>query len=119
MWPPPCPRAKECRGSDASFVLASPQAPEANVAHAELNDPTAPALCADSIESCYLRKGSEPLPNVRGLGEMDDRIQILRVEVELQAAGMAQPRRFARQGPFWLGLVSGTVFEVPAADDTA
>ncbi len=107
------------RGSDTSFVLASAGAPDTNVAHAELNDPTAPALCADAIESCYVRKGSEPLPNVRGLGEMDDRIQILRVEVDLQAGGLAQPRRFVRQGPFWLGLVSGTVVEVPAADDEA
>jgi hypothetical protein len=107
------------RGAETSFVLASAAAPDTNVAHAELNDPTAPALCADAIESCYLRKGSDPVPNVRGLGEMDDRVQIQRVEIELQASGLTRPRRFARQGPIWLGLLSGAVLEVPATDEEA
>ncbi|MBW2269028.1 MAG: hypothetical protein JRH16_10645 [Deltaproteobacteria bacterium] len=100
------------RSSDTHFVLAP--AADANVAHAELNDPTEPPLCAAAVESCYVRKDSEPIPNVRGLGEMDDRIQIVRVEVAVHAAGLANARRFVREGPFWLGLVSGAVLEVPA-----
>ncbi len=99
------------RGSESHFVLAAGK--DANVAHAELNDPTAPAISGSEVTTCLLRKRSEPIPNVRGLGEMDDRIQVDRVEIELHAQGLAQPRRFVREGPFWLGLVSGVEIEVP------
>ena len=102
------------RSSEDHFVLGSSGAAAANVAHPELNDPASPALDAADVDSTYLRKDSEPLPNVRGMGEMDDRIQLLRVDVEIHAAGLAEPRRYSRVGPFWLGLVSGGVLEVPA-----
>ena len=78
-----------------------------------------PTLDAAAITACYLRKDSEPIPNVRGLGEMDDRIEIVDVEIRVYATGLDEPRRFARQGPIWLGLVSGTLFEVPAVDPGA
>jgi hypothetical protein len=103
------------RGAESHFVLAAADGADVNVAHAELNGPTSPALCADAIDACYLRKDSEPIPNVRGFGEMDDRVQIVRVEVAVHAAGLAEPKRFVREGPFWLGLVSGSVLEVPTA----
>lgn len=104
------------RGSENHFVLAAGSDPAANVAHPELNDPTSPALDAAELSSCYLRKGADPIPNVRGLGEMDDRAQLLKVEVTVHAAGLAAPLRFARQGPVWLGLVCGDLLEVPRSD---
>lgn len=95
------------RGSQDEFVLGAPKDPAANVAQAELNDPTEPALDATLITGACLRKGTEPIPNVRGFGEMDDRLQLLQVDVELHVEGEAEPRRFQRMGPIWLGLVCG------------
>jgi hypothetical protein len=72
-----------------------------------LNDPAAAAIESASVTGVYLRKGSEPIPNVRGLGEMDDRVQVEAADVELHAQGAPKPRRFARSGPIWLGVVCG------------
>jgi hypothetical protein len=107
------------RGSEDQFVFAAAGDPAVNVDHPDLNDPTQPALEADAIESFYLRKGMEPIPNVRGLGEMDDRLQVAWVEVEVHAQGLAESLRFARRGPVWLGLLSGQLLEIPRADDGA
>jgi hypothetical protein len=101
------------RASEDHFVLGAPGDPATNVAHPELNDPTSPALDAESIESLYLRKGLAPIPNVRGLGEMDDRLEIAQAEVELEVRDRSEPVRYAREGPIWLGLVAGLHFEVP------
>ncbi len=104
------------RGGEDRFVLGPPDDPETNVEHPALNDPTHPPLDADEVVSAYLRKGFEPVPNVRALGEMDDRVEVAEVEVELATEGEPKPRRFLRRGPFWLGLVSGLVLEIPPAD---
>lgn len=107
------------RGSEDCFVLGAPDDPETNVEHAEFNDPTNPALDAEEITGAYLLKGFEPIPNVRALGEMDDRLGLDHVEVEVSAEGESGPRRFARKGPIWLGLVSGLLLEIPPADPEA
>lgn len=93
------------------FVLGSA---DANVKHPELNDPTAPPLDADAITGVYLRKGLDPIPNVRGVAEMDDRLEILDATVEIQLEGASL--RFFRQGPLWLGLVAGLVIDLAPAD---
>lgn len=101
------------RGAEDVFVLGAPDAAETNVAHAELNDPTSPRIALEGVEGVFLRKGLEPIPNVRGLGEMDDRLQVESVEVELHGRGRPAPLRFRRPGAFWLGLVSGLRFDLP------
>jgi hypothetical protein len=104
------------RGAEDVFVLAGPGAPETNVAHPELNDPTSPALDARGLCGVYLRKGLDPIPNVRAVGEMDDRLELVEAAVEIHTAGGSGPLRFARSGPLWLGLVSGLFLELaPAA----
>jgi hypothetical protein len=95
------------RGSHDEFVLAGPGDPGTNVAHPELNDPTQPPLDATLITGACLRKGTEPIPNVRGFGEMDDRVQLLEATVDLHIDAEPEARRFQRQGPVWLGLVCG------------
>ncbi len=47
------------------------------------------------------------------MGEMDDRLQVAEVEVEVHAAGLAKPLHFMRSGPIWLGLVCGLRVELP------
>ena len=76
-----------------------------------------PTLDADGISGVYLRKGLEPIPNVRGLGEMDDRLEVEAIEVEISVEGESTPRRFARRGPIWLGLVCGLFLEIPSIDE--
>ena len=105
------------RGAEDVYVLGAPDDPDTNVAHPELNDPTSPALSADRASSVYLRKGTEPIPNVRGVGEMDDRIEIASVEVEIQAEGQPKAIRFERGGPIWLGLVCGLRLELSRVDE--
>jgi hypothetical protein len=100
------------RGSEDHFVLGAPGDPATNVATPELNDPTSPSLAGESLQGVYLRKGFDPIPNARGLGEMDDRLEILEVEVELHVQGRPKPLRYARHGPVWLGLVCGLSFEL-------
>lgn len=95
------------RGAQDEFVLAGPSDADTNVAHPDLNDPTAPPLDASLVVGVCLRKGMEPIPNVRGFGEMDDRVQLLAVSVDLHVDGEAEPRRFERKGPVWMGLVCG------------
>jgi hypothetical protein len=104
------------RGAEERFVLAGESDPETNVARPELNDPATPAIDAAAVAGVYLRKGLEPIPNVRGLGEMDDRIQLESVSVELHADGRPAPLRFARREPVWLGLVCGMKVDIPPAD---
>ena len=105
------------RGQESRFVFGSPQDPGTNAEMPELNDPTRPPLDADGISGVYLRKGLEPIPNVRGLGEMDDRLEVEAVEVEISVADEPRPRRFARRGPIWLGLVCGLLLEIPSIDE--
>ena len=104
------------RGQEGQLVLGAPEDAATNVELPELNDPTRPTLDADGISGVYLRKGLEPIPNVRGLGEMDDRLEVEAVEVEISVADEAEPRRFARRGPIWLGLVCGLLLEIPSID---
>lgn len=106
------------RGADDRYVLAAAGDAAANVDHAELNDPTTPALDAADVTGFYVRKGAEPIPNVRGIGELDDRVEIVEVEITVYAAGLAAPLRFARRGPVWLGLACGEMFEVPRENDS-
>ncbi len=73
------------RGAEDVYVLGPAGAPGVNVAHPELNDPTRPPIVPSAITGAYLRKGQEPIPNVRGFGEMDDRLQVAEVEVEVVA----------------------------------
>jgi len=101
------------RGQEDLFRFGPADDPAVNVASPELNDPTEPALDADSITGIYVRKGLDPIPNVRALGELDDRLEIAEVEVELHVRGEPKPLRFARQGPIWLGLACGLEFSIP------
>jgi hypothetical protein len=101
------------RGDLNVFVLGGP---DANVDHPELNDPTAPQVYASGIERVEIFKGLAPIPNVRGVAELDDRAQFDRVEVELYSSGETEPRCFAREGPFWLGLVCGFSIALAALD---
>ena len=105
------------RGQEGRFVLGAPEDRATNVELPELNDPTRPTLDANGISGAYLRKGLEPIPNVRGLGEMDDRLELEAVAVEISVADEPKPRRFARRGPIWLGLVCGLLLEIPSVDE--
>jgi hypothetical protein len=111
----PCLR----RGQEDHYLLGPPGDPDTNVAHPELNDPSSPAIESTGIESLYLRKGFDPIPNVRGLGELDDRLEIAEVAIEVHVEGRPKPLRFERSGPFWLGLVCGLTLEVPRSDRDA
>jgi hypothetical protein len=102
------------KGKIDHFILGSPNDDRTNVEQAELNDPTVPAIDALSITSAYIRKGFEPVPNVRAMGEMDDRLLIDHAEVDVITDGVRV--RFARRGPIWLGLASGLNFELPRTD---
>ena len=102
------------RGAEDRYILAP--AGQSNVEHTDLNDPTSPQLEAGSVDGVYLSKGFDPIPNVRAVGELDDRLEIVEAEVEIHADGLAMPDRFFRQGPIWLGLVSGLRFELPRLD---
>ena len=104
------------RGREDLFLLGAADDPDSNVAHPELNDPTSPAIDASTIEGLYLRKGLDPIPNVRALGELDDRLEIARVAIEVHAEGRPKPLRFERSGPIWLGLVCGLSLEIPRTD---
>ena len=111
------PRGSQLRrGAEDLFVLAGADDPITNVAQPALNDPTRPPLDAGTLAYAYLRKGLEPIPNVRGRGELDDRLAIEEVAVEVFAEGLAAPLRFARAGPLWLGLVSGMRIGIPRVD---
>ena len=101
------------RGHEDRFRFGPADEPTVNVANPELNDPSEPAIGADSITGAYLRKGQDPIPNVRALGELDDRLEIVEIEVEVQVQGETRPLRFARSGPIWLGLVCGLQLEIP------
>jgi hypothetical protein len=105
------------RSAKDEFVFGAPDDPQTNVAHAELNDPTSPPLDAAEITGILLRKGLDPIPNVRGVGEMDDRLELIEAEVEIQVEGRPRPIRHHRRGPVWLGLVCGLHFEIPLVDD--
>jgi hypothetical protein len=103
------------RGSEDTFVLGPPDSRETSVSHPELNDPTNPALHLDGVERVTLVKGTEPIPNVRGVGEMDDRLLVEEAEVVIHSGGTAAAR-FHREGPFWLGLVCGLTLELPRVE---
>jgi hypothetical protein len=105
------------RGQEIHFVLGAPRDAATNVEMPELNDPANPTLDGDGISGVYLRKGLEPIPNVRGLGEMDDRLELEEVAVEISVANEPTPRRFARRGPIWLGLICGLFLEIPSLDE--
>ncbi len=104
------------RGHEDVYVLGPPDDPEANVEHPEFNDPTSPPIDTASIVGVYLRKGFEPIPNVRGVGEMDDRLEIAEAEIELESEGAPKATRFHRVGPIWLGLIAGLRFELPRCE---
>ena len=101
------------KDSEDHFVLGAPDDPATNVAHPEQNDPTVPSLDPDAITGLYLRKGFDPIPNVRAMGEMDDRLLIDEAEVEIDTEGEPKAMRFSRSGPIWMGLICGLRFELP------
>ena len=101
------------RGEENVFVLGGS---EANIEHADLNDPGAPQIHGSGIERVEIFKSMAPIPNVRGVAELDDRVQLDRAEVELHSPDFSSPRRFERQGPFWLGLVCGFCIELATVD---
>jgi hypothetical protein len=104
------------KGALDTFVLGAPGDPETNVKQPELNDPTSPPLTLAGIDRVAIHKGFQPLPNVRGVGEMDDRIELTSVEVEIQSKHEAGGKRFRRDGPIWLGLVCGLSVELGSVD---
>jgi hypothetical protein len=99
------------RGQEDHYVIGSPESGDTNVAYPELNDPSTPPISLSEVAGIQLLKGLEPLPNVRGMGEMDDRLLLDEAEVVLHAAGGDQAR-FRRHGPLWLGLVCGLSIEL-------
>lgn len=105
------------RGREEHYVLGAPGDPATNVAHPELNDPAVPAVDAAGVSGVYLRKDMEPIPNVRAIGELDDRIQIEEAEVGLHGPASPKPVRFARRGPIWLGLGAGFCFELARLEE--
>lgn len=100
------------RKAEDRYLLGGP---EANVEQPELNDPSAPPLDAESITGTYLRKGLDPIPNVRAVGELDDRLELVEAEVTIHSPGGTQ--RFRRRGPLWLGLVAGMRIELARLDE--
>lgn len=100
------------RGAAETYVLGGPAA---NVAHPELNDPATPPIELEAVQRAYLRKGLEPIPNVRGHGEMDDRLGLDRVDVEVHGSD-GRVLRFARHGELWLGLICGMFLDLPPAE---
>ena len=103
------------RGAEDVYVLGAKEDPETNVSHPDFNDPTRPPLRAGAIEGVTLLKAMEPIPNVRGVGELDDRLELEEIEVEIHAGGGAEPARYQRQGPIWLGLLAGFSLELERA----
>jgi len=99
------------RGREDTFVLGPPSAKETSVSHPSLNDPTSPQLHLEGIHRVELVKRADPVPNVRGLGEMDDRLLIDEAEVLIHCSGLPATR-FHRTGPHWLGLVCGLTLEL-------
>jgi hypothetical protein len=104
------------RGALDRFVLGGPNDPETNVANPDLNDPTDPPLDANRVLGISIRKGLDPIPNVRGRGELDDRVQLVAVEVDLYVDGQPAPRRWIQEGSVWLGLVCGMRMSLVASD---
>jgi len=105
------------RGAEEHYGFGPAEDADTNVAHPEFNDPSSPPIDAARVQGVYLRKGFEPVPNVRGMGEMDDRLEVVEVELALHAAGRPKPLRFLRRGPIWLGLVSGLRLDLPRIDE--
>jgi hypothetical protein len=99
------------RGAEDVYVLGAPKEASTNVKHAELNDPCTPPIDAAQIQGVYLRKGTDPIPNVRAVGELDDRLEVAHAAVAIHAEGSA-PIHFARRGPLWLGMAAGLRFEL-------
>lgn len=107
------------RGAEDVYVLGAPDAPDTNVAHPDLNDPGSPPILLADVQAVCIVKGLEPLPNVRGLGEMDDRLLIDRVEVEIYSEQAPKATHFQRQGPIWLGLICGLRAELTRVEPPA
>ena len=103
------------RKGDEHYVFGPKDDADTNVDHPTLNDPTTPVLDADTVEGVYVRKRQEPIPNVRGMGEMDDRLQLESIEVRIESAN--GERVYRREGPIWLGLTCGLSFDLPAVDE--
>lgn len=103
------------RKAEDRFVLGPPSHPETNVEQAALNDPTVPALDPSEITGVYLRKGTDPIPNVRAVGELDDRLELSEAEVRIHAGDTSM--RYFRSGPVWLGLSSGMQIELARRDE--
>ena len=96
------------KGSTDEYVLGPAGDADTNVEHAELNDPTAPAIDSKGVKRVSIRKGLDPIPNVRGIAELDDRVEILAARVEIHTATDGAPTIcYEREGPFWLGLSCG------------
>ena len=100
------------RDAEGAYVLGAADAAETNVAHPQLNDPTQPPVDIADITGVSLAKGMDPIPNVRGIGELDDRLEVAFVEVDIQCAPDGSVTRYTRTGPLWLGLASGFSIEL-------
>jgi hypothetical protein len=106
------------RGREDLFRFGRADDSTVNVANPELNDPTEPPIEADAITGVYLRKGQDPIPNVRAVGELDDRLEVAEIEVEIRVQGEPVSLRFSRAGPIWLELVYDLCLELPRVDPT-
>jgi hypothetical protein len=87
------------RGAEDVYGLGPPDDADTNIANPAFNDPSNPAIDA------------------AGMGEMDDRLEVLEVELSVHAAGRPKPLRFLRRGPIWLGLVSGLRLDLPRVEE--
>lgn len=95
------------KGSADEYILGPAESADTNVHHAELNDPTVPPIDNAGVKRVSIRKGLDPIPNVRGIAELDDRVEILAARVEIYTAEGGTPSCYERTGPFWLGLSCG------------
>lgn len=104
------------REGEERYVFGAAGDGEVNVAEPALNDPTQPGLDAGGVESVYVIKRQDAFPNVRGMGELDDRLQLEEATVRLECAD-GSVRTFQRKGPLWLGLTCGLTCDLPPASD--
>ncbi len=102
------------RKGEDEFVFGAQDDGRVNVAEPQLNDPTQPMIDGDGVASAYIIKRLDAFPNVRGVGELDDRLQLESATVSLEFAD-GSVRRFHREGPIWLGLTCGLRFDLPPA----
>ena len=109
------PPAIETAGTETRISAITPPSGLSAPVSIAPSSASLPPLDADGITGAYLRKGLDPIPNVRAVGELDDRLELVEAEVTIHFPG--GPRRYLRRGPLWLGLVTGMQIELARLDE--